>query len=34
MWSQYFTVTKITEALEIVAQYRERARIIAGGTDI
>lgn len=34
MWSSYYSVTKITEALELLAQHRERARIIAGGTDL
>jgi len=34
MWSRYYTVTSLTEALELLAEYRERARIIAGGTDI
>ncbi|MCA0453303.1 MAG: FAD binding domain-containing protein [Chloroflexi bacterium] len=34
MWSQYFNVTSISEALELLAKYREKARIIAGGTDL
>lgn len=34
MWEQYVTVTTLTEALEQLAQHRERARIIAGGTDL
>jgi xanthine dehydrogenase iron-sulfur cluster and FAD-binding subunit A len=34
MWSRYYTVTSVNEALELLAQYRERARIIAGGTDM
>lgn len=34
MWSQYFNVSTVAEALELLAQYREKARIIAGGTDI
>ncbi len=34
MWSQYFNVSSIAEALELLAQYREKARIIAGGTDL
>lgn len=34
MWSQYFSVTRLSEALELLAQHRERARIIAGGTDV
>lgn len=34
MWSRYYNVTSLAEVLEILAEYRERARIIAGGTDI
>lgn len=34
MWQNYFTVTSIEEALQLLAQYRESARIIAGGTDL
>ncbi|MBI1280270.1 MAG: 2Fe-2S iron-sulfur cluster binding domain-containing protein [Anaerolineaceae bacterium] len=34
MWSQYFNVSSVAEALELLSQYREKARIIAGGTDI
>ncbi|NDJ61742.1 MAG: 2Fe-2S iron-sulfur cluster binding domain-containing protein [Chloroflexi bacterium] len=34
MWTQYFTVTSVTEALQLLAEHRERARVIAGGTDI
>ncbi len=34
MWSQYFNVTSVAEALELLATYGEKARIIAGGTDI
>lgn len=34
MWTGYITVTNIGEALELLAEYRERARIIAGGTDL
>lgn len=34
MWTQYFSVTSVSEALELLAKYRERSRIIAGGTDI
>ncbi len=34
MWSRYFTVSTVAEALELLAEYRERARVIAGGTDI
>ncbi len=34
MWSRYYTVASVAEALELLAEYRERARVIAGGTDI
>ena len=34
MWTEYFSVSTINEALELLAQYRERARVIAGGTDL
>lgn len=34
MWHDYFTVTTIDEALKILAERRERARIVAGGTDL
>ncbi len=34
MWSEYFNVSSVAEALELLAQYREKVRIIAGGTDI
>ncbi|NWG17028.1 MAG: FAD binding domain-containing protein [Chloroflexi bacterium] len=34
MWTHYYSVTSLTEALELLAKFRERARIIAGGTDI
>ncbi len=34
MWSQYFNVTSVSEALELLSKYREKARIIAGGTDL
>lgn len=34
MWANYFSVTSISEALELLAKYRERSRIIAGATDI
>jgi len=34
MWQDYFSVTSIDEALQILAERGERARIIAGGTDL
>lgn len=34
MWKQYYSVSSIGEALDLLSQFRERARIIAGGTDI
>ncbi len=34
MWKQYYSVSSIGEALELLSRFRERARIIAGGTDI
>lgn len=34
MWHIYHSVTSLEEALNILAEHRERARIVAGGTDI
>lgn len=34
MWEGYYSVSTLTEALELLAQHKEKARIIAGGTDI
>lgn len=34
MWENYYSVTTTAEALELLAEHRQRARIIAGGTDI
>jgi carbon-monoxide dehydrogenase medium subunit len=34
MWDRYFNVTTLAQALELLHEHRERARIIAGGTDI
>jgi carbon-monoxide dehydrogenase medium subunit len=34
MWQSYHTVASLSEALEILAAQRERARIVAGATDL
>ena len=34
MWKHYYSVASIHEALELLAEHREHARVIAGGTDI
>jgi carbon-monoxide dehydrogenase medium subunit len=34
MWTHYYSVTSIAEALEMLAEHGARARLIAGGTDI
>lgn len=34
MWTSYHSVNSIQEALELLDQYQDRARIIAGGTDL
>jgi carbon-monoxide dehydrogenase medium subunit len=34
MWQLYHSVTTVSEALGLLARYRDRARIIAGGTDM
>ncbi len=34
MWDNYYSVTTLNEALEYLNVHRERARVIAGGTDI
>ena len=34
MWKQYYTVSSIDDALDILDSEREEARIIAGGTDL
>ena len=34
MWEKYYNVSSLTEALELLAEHQERARIISGGTDI
>lgn len=34
MWRNYYSVTSIDEALKILAEFGERARIVAGATDL
>lgn len=34
MWHDYYNTTSVQEALELLDQYGEKARIVAGGTDI
>jgi len=34
MWQRYLNVTSLAQALETLNEYGERARIIAGGTDL
>jgi CO/xanthine dehydrogenase FAD-binding subunit len=34
MWQQYFTPNNLSDALQLMEQHRDRARIIAGGTDL
>lgn len=34
MWKDYYNVASLTEALGILAQKKEKSRIIAGGTDL
>ena len=34
MWKQYYTVSSIGDALDILDSEREEAKIIAGGTDL
>ena len=34
MWRNYYTPTSIDETLRLLAEYRGRARLIAGGTDV
>ena len=34
MWHKYFTPTTLDAALKLIAEHRENARIIAGGTDL
>ena len=34
MWNQYLTPNSLAEALRFTQQYQERARLLAGGTDL
>ncbi len=34
MWHSYFTVDSFDAALRLLAEHRERARLVAGGTDL
>jgi carbon-monoxide dehydrogenase medium subunit len=34
MWQYFFTPTSVDETLRLLAEHRERARLIVGGTDI
>ncbi|MGE5642448.1 MAG: FAD binding domain-containing protein, partial [Byssovorax cruenta] len=34
MWNEYRTVTSIEEAIQALAEQGERARIVAGATDL
>ena len=34
MWTQYHNVSSISEVFQLLDEYQDRARIIAGGTDI
>jgi xanthine dehydrogenase iron-sulfur cluster and FAD-binding subunit A len=34
MWEKYYTAASVDEVLQLLGEYRERARLIAGGTDI
>jgi xanthine dehydrogenase iron-sulfur cluster and FAD-binding subunit A len=34
MWKNYYSVTSIAEALQILSEYGASARIVAGGTDL
>ena len=34
MWRNYYSVTSVEEALELLAQYGQRARVVAGATDL
>jgi xanthine dehydrogenase iron-sulfur cluster and FAD-binding subunit A len=34
MWRNYYSVTSVSEALDLLAQYGDQARIVAGATDL
>lgn len=34
MWNSFYSVSSLAEALQLLAEYKHRARIIAGGTDL
>lgn len=34
MWEAYYSVSTLSEALTLLNEYQERARIVAGGTDL
>ena len=34
MWHQYFNVTSIDQVIKILGEKKERARVVAGGTDL
>lgn len=34
LWEVYYTATSVEEAVRLLAEYGERARIVAGGTDL
>jgi carbon-monoxide dehydrogenase medium subunit len=34
MWQNYYSVTSLSEALDLLSEYGERARIVAGATDL
>ena len=34
MWRNYYSVTSVEEALDLLAQHGAAARVVAGGTDL